>query len=884
VSSPLLETKFHVPRRRQGLVTRPRLIERFGRGGESPLTLVSAPAGFGKTTLLTEWLTAGDEGRATAWLSLDKRDNDPALFWTYLISALERALPGVGAGALAVLQSAPSPIEPVLATLLNELDAVADEVVLVLDDYHLIERPDIQEGMAFLLDHLPPQVHLVIAGRADPALPLARLRARGELVEIRAADLRFTPDEAAAYLNEAMSLDLTAEDIDALETRTEGWIAALQLAALSMQDRDDVAGFIAGFAGDDRFVVDYLVGEVLARQPDDVRTFLLQTSVLSGLTGSLCDAVTGQDGGGARLESLERANLFLVPLDDRRRWYRYHHLFADVLRTHLLDEAPELVPELHRRAGDWCEAHDDRAEAIRHAMAAGDTERAATLVELAAPELQRNRQDATVRGLLEALPAEVFANRPVLAMHDIGARMVTGDVAGVEDRLDEVERRLDEPSPEMVVVDEDEFARLPAHIAMYRAALALLHGDREGTIAHARRSVDLRAADDHMGRAAAAALAGLAHWSGGDLEAAADGYAEAVAGMEAAGNLADVLGCSLGLADMRTAQGRLREALSTLDHGLQMATDPGGPTLRGTVDMHVAMAEVLYERNDLDAVRRHLDAAKKLGEHAGLPQSPYRWRAAMARLAQLEGDDDGALELLDEAEQRFNTDYSPAVRPVPAMKARLRLSRGDVEEARRWAIDRQLGPDDELSYLQEYEHITLARVLLAEGSLDEATQLLERLLEAAEAGGRIGSIIEVLVLLALAQHARGDAAEALASLERALALAEPEGYVRVFLHEGPEVLTLLEVAAQQGSDPARRLLAQAGQAQPSSAQPGLVDPLSDRELEVLRLLRSELTGPEIADQLFVSLNTMRTHTKRIYTKLGVNSRRAAVRRADELGL
>ena len=469
----------------------------------------------------------------------------------------------------------------------------------MLDDYHVIERPHIQEGMAFLIDHLPPQVHLVVAGRADPALPLARLRARGELVEIRAADLRFTPDEAAAYLNEAMGLDLTAEDINTLETRTEGWIAALQLAALSMQDRDDVAGFIAGFAGDDRFVVDYLVGEVLQRQPDDVRTFLLQTSVLSGLTGSLCDAVTGQDGGEARLEALERANLFLVPLDDQRRWYRYHHLFADVLRAHLLDEAPDLVPELHRRASDWCEAHDDRAEAIRHAMAAGDTERAATLVELAAPELQRNRQDATVRGLLEALPAEVFANRPVLTMHYIGARMVTGDVTGVEERLDEVERWLDAPSPDLVVVDDEELARLPAHIAMYRAGLALLHGDREGTIAHARRSVGLRRDDDHMGRAAAAALAGLADWSDGDLAAAADGYAEAVAGMEAAGNLADVLGCSLGLADMQTAQGRLRDARSTLEHGLQVASNPGGPTLRGTVDMHVALAEVHYERDSL---------------------------------------------------------------------------------------------------------------------------------------------------------------------------------------------------------------------------------------------------------------------------------------------
>jgi LuxR family maltose regulon positive regulatory protein len=461
---------------------------------------------------------------------------------------------------------------------------------------------------------------------------------------------------------------------------------------------------------------------------------------------------------------------------------------------------------------------------------------------------------------------------------------VTGDITGVEEQLQQAERCLDSPSAEMVVADEEELARLPAHIAMYRAGLALLHGDREATIVHARRSVDLRAADDHMGRAAAAALAGLAHWGGGDLDAAAAGYAEAIAGMEAAGNLADVLGCSLTLADIRSAQGRLREARSTLEHGLRVAADPEGPTRRGTVDMHVGLAEVLYEGNDLDAVRRHLDTADELGEHAGLPQSPYRRRVVMARLRQAEGDLASALDLLEEAEQRFETDYSPAVRPVSATKARLRVARGEVDAARRWARERELTADDDLSYLREYEHITLARALLADGDVDEATALLARLLTAAEEGGRTGSLIEILVLLALAQQAQGQEVDARASLERALALAVPEGYVRVFLDEGPALVAPLEAAAQPGNDHARRLLAEAGPMRPTTAQAGLVDPLSDRELEVLRLLRSELSGPEIAGQLFVSLNTMRTHTKSIYTKLGVNSRRAAVRRADELGL
>lgn len=392
IADPLLETKLYVPRLRRGLVARPRLIERMGRGAESKLTLLSAPAGFGKTTLLTEWLAAAPAGeRSVAWLSLDQADNQPVSFWTYLVAALQAAAPGVGARALSLLQRPqPPPIETILATVLNELNAVPNDVVLVLDDYHVIDAHDIQDGMAFLLEHLPPQIHLVITTRADPALPLARLRARGELVEIRAADLRFTPDEAAAYLNEVMGLGLAAGDVAALEGRTEGWIAALQLAALSMQGRDDVAGFIAGFAGDDRYIVDYLVEEVLHRQPEHVRSFLLETSILAHMTGPLCDAVTRQDGGKATLEALDRRNLFLVPLDDRRQWYRYHQLFADVLRARLLDEQPGRVPELHRRACEWYEEHGDRSEAIRHAMAGGDVARAADLVELAWPATGQN--------------------------------------------------------------------------------------------------------------------------------------------------------------------------------------------------------------------------------------------------------------------------------------------------------------------------------------------------------------------------------------------------------------------------------------------------------------------------------------------------------------
>lgn len=898
VSSPLLETKFHVPRRRRTLVVRSRLSERLS-GAEGALVLVSAPAGFGKTTLLTEWLGATPiDGPAVAWLSLDQRDNEPALFWTYVVTALERAAPTVGAGALSLLSSGQSPMEAVLPTLLNELQAVAKEVVLVLDDYHLIEAHDVHDGMAYLLEHAPQQLHVVIASRSDPPLPLARLRARGELVEMRAADLRFTPGEARTYLNDVMGLQVETQDVAALEGRTEGWIAALQLAALSMQGRDDVGGFIARFAGDDRYIVDYLVGEVLQRQPDSVRSFLLQTSILSRLSGALCDAVTGQDGGAARLEALDRANLFLVPLDDRRHWYRYHHLFGDMLRARLLDEQPKLVHELHRRASGWYEQEGERLEAIRHAMAGEDFERAADLIELALPAMQQSRQEATLRRWLEALPEELFATRPVLSAGYVGALMSTGELHGVEERLRDAERWLatttdGAPPGAMVVVDEAMFRRLPASIAMYRAALARLHGDVPETMAQARRALDLVGADDHLERGGAASLLGLAYWTYGDLDAAHRWYGDGMANLEKGGYHADLVAGAVTLADIRIAQGRLREAMTIYERGLQR-TNEHAPPLRGAADMHVGMSVLFRERNDLDAATRHLLVSRELGEHAGFSQNPHRWRVAMARVREAEGDLAAAVELLDDAERLYNGDFSPDVRPIAALRARVLLAQGDIGGALAWARERDLAVGDDLSYGREFEHVTLCRVLIARHRADrqasflhDAARLLERLLAAADDGERTGSLVEILVLRALAHQAHGDIPAALASLEQALALAAPEEYVRTFLDEGAPMTTLLRAVGQRGAARpyARHLLASAGESVGGAPAPGaLVEPLTGRELTVLRLLRTDLSGPDIARELMVSLNTMRTHTKNIYTKLGVGDRRAAVRRAEELGL
>jgi LuxR family maltose regulon positive regulatory protein len=896
---PLLETKYRAPRRRSNAVGRPRLDSRMTGPDAPTLTLVSAPAGFGKTTVITEWLArATTAGHITAWLSLDPRDNDPTLFWSYLTASLGSA-GAIGADAPALLQVPQTPIDAVVTTVVNELNQLERDVVVVLDDYHVIESAQVQQSVLLLLEHLPPRVRLVVATRSDPPWPLGQWRARGDLVEIRAVDLRFTADEASDYLADAMGLAISADDVAALEGRTEGWIAALQLAALSMQGRDDIAGFIEEFTGDDRYIVDYLVEEVLQRQSPDDREFLLRTSVLDRLSGSLCDAVTGATGSKARLDALDRANLFLVALDDRRHWYRYHHLFADVLRARLLDERPDDVALLHRRASAWFDQHGERSEAIRHAIAAADFERAAELVELTVPLMRQTRQEATLRGWLDALPDELLVSRPVLRLALAGAWMASGQLERAAALLDEIEQSIAADTgtggPTRLVVDDElEFRRLPAQVALYRAAMALVAGDLDATTSQAQRALEVVDGDDHLGRGAATALIGLARWTAGDLEGAQRLYADAIASLEAAGHLSDALGCRLTLSDIQTARGRLGEAMSTVEVGL--AATEGRGTVRGTADMHVAIADLLRERNDLDGALHHLEAGRALGDAMGLPRYPHRWNLAMSGVRRAQGDLDTALGLVATAARLYNGDYSPDVRPVAAVEARLRIAAGDPTSARRWVVDHGITTDDELTYLREFEHLTLARALLVRAATSsssdgggELSRFLERLLADAEQGGRAGSAIEVLALQALHAHAMGDLDTALARLETALERAEPEGFVRVFLDEGAPMTALLRTAAARGarSERARALLAAADRVEPPGGprtQTGLVDPLSARELEVLRLLRTDLTGPEIARELLVSLNTMRTHTKAIYLKLGVNSRRAAVSRADQLGL
>ncbi|ACV76844.1 ATP-dependent transcriptional regulator, MalT- like, LuxR family [Nakamurella multipartita DSM 44233] len=992
--SPILHTKLYAARVRGRTVPRPRLTEHltdFLSGGR--LLLISAPAGFGKTTTLAQWVQTLSADAATgdrtgtgpapgqdtgsrgpgdpavaqttnppavvAWLSLDPADNEPGRFCAYVLTAFQHASPGLGADQLHRLeQQAPATTAadatPMIAELLNDIADLPHDVVLVLEDYHLVESPDVHDQLAYLLEHAPPQLHVAVSTRVDPPLPLARMRVRGELTEIRAADLRFTAAEADTYLNGLMQLGLTQPQVTALGSRAEGWIAALQLAALSMQGRDDVAAFIADFTGDDRYIVDYLAEEVLARQPEQTRRFLLHTAVLDRLTGALCDALTGRDDGRRTLEQLERANMFLVALDNQRRWYRYHHLFADVLRARLLDQQPTLIPQLHLAASRWYADDQQPEDAIRHALAGSHMDLAADLIEQAIEQSLRERTEATMRGWLKQLPPDVVAARPALGIALAGATLATGETAGVAQLLNQAEQRLNAPGD----AHADTTGRLPGWVEVYRSGLAQAQHDTRGTLTHARLALQRLDAGDSTGRAAASALVGLASWATGNLQGAHEAYTAAQSAFKATGYLTDVLGCAVVLADIRKTQGRLQSALDTHLEALQYVTtklhaaeptqtpprqgpaDTGAAELtglRGIVDTYIGIADIHRERGNPTEATRLLRLAESAGESAGLPQAQYRRHVVQAQIARADGDLETADQLLQNAQRLYVADFHPDVIPVAATRARLWVAQGRLDGVFAWARGRALALSDEPAFTTEYEHLTLVRAHLAHLSADLSAHLrhhhaadghpagdpnrapgvdqvlgfLDRLLTHAEAGGRTGTVIDALIqraiALRLAAGSRGNRPgqgtdESLRTFHRALDLAEPQGYARTFLDEGSVVTDLLRDALRAGlnSEYVTALLNQqphsttpdlTGTVAPTDAGPQtdrrmevVVERLSQRELDVLRLLATDLSGPDIARHLVVSLNTIRTHTKNLYAKLGVTNRRAAVRRAEELHL
>lgn len=882
MATPVLSTKLFVPPQRPQSVPRSRLIDRLsdGRAAGRKLTLISAPAGFGKTTVVSEWVAdvkVREPDVRVAWVSLDEGDNDPSRFLSYLLAALERP-------------PAPAASSPksILTELINEIDQAPSSTILILDDFQTIEGATVRDVVSYLLEHQPSRLHVVIASRSDPLLPLARLRGRGELAELRAADMRFTADEAATFLNQMMGLGLSAVDIDALESRTEGWIAGLQLAALSMREHSEATAFIEAFTGSNRFVIDYLGEEVLQHQPDPVRSFLLRTALLERMCASLCDALTGRTDSGEMLNALERDNLFLVPLDDERRWYRYHHLFADVLRARSLRQDPDRVDDLRRLASTWHEVHDLPEEAIAYALSAGDFLRAAHLIERALPDMRRRRENNTLIAWLKLLPDDTTRRMPVLRAFSAWSMLVARNLDGADRRFSEVEESLKSDDGHDSLAGE-ELTKLPATIAAYRAAIAQARGDIDATETHARRALALSPQDDHLSRGSAGGLLGLAFWAKGDLESAVPTFRDAMASLEVAGYLTDAISGTVVMMDMLTVQGRRLAAGDAYERAVSLAAAAGEGRM---IDLQPGRSEVSREENDLESATSILEAVPTPGAHAGVPENRHRWYVAMSRVKEAEGDLAAATVLLDQAERLFLPGYFPDARSISAMRTRIWIKQNRLADASAWAAENALSPDDDPSYMREFHHITLARLLIARyrshqeaADIADATHLLDKLLDAADAAGRGGSVNEILVLQSLALAAQGRLLDAMAPLRKVLLLAEPEGYVRLFTDEGSPMAALLDEAGRRAILPqyVRRLRRSFA---PSALAPGETAgaSLSTRELAVLKMLATELTGPQIALELLVSLNTLRTHTRHIFEKLAVTTRPAAVRRAREQGL
>ena len=900
----LVATKFYVPR--AGFVPRPRLLARMARGIGGGLTVVSTPAGFGKTTLLADWVRRSRQ--PAAWLSLDAGDNDPARFWRYVGAALERVRPGIGAPVAALLRGPQHPPPEAMATaVINELAALpADgEVTLVLDDYHLIEASPVHESVAFLLDRLPPGLRLVVASRTDPPLQLARLRGHGQLAELRAADLRFSLEETAAFLREATGLDLAAASVATLQDRTEGWAAGLQLAALSLRGRPDPAGFVATFAGTHRHVLDYLTAEVLARQPEQVVGFLLETSVLDRLCGPLCDAVAGRTGSQERLEALERANLFVVPLDEVRCWWRYHHLFADLLRARLARERPARVPELHRAAAAWHEEHGFADDAVRHAVAAGDVGQAARLVERHVEMLLRRSEGATLGRWLSALPATTVRARARLCLAQAVSAVAGSRVAEVEPLLADAERALaaggDEPHEPSVGRALSVLANVPASIAFLRADLARLRGDAERAVGWDRQALEHLGEGDWLLRSHVAWNLAAADWLRGRLAPAEHALAEVVAERQRAGEGYLAVRVSYDLSQVQRARGCLGAALRTCHRALEIASE-AGQQLPSAGMAHAGLAEVLYERDELAAAREHATRGVALSRQLAFTQPLASGLAVLARIRRAQGDMTGALDAISQAERvELGPEVVAMLNPVPVWRARLLLARGEVAAAARWADERGLRTDDEPGYPREGEYLVLARVLLAQHAPGQALQLLDRLHAQAAAQGRAGSVIEVAALQALAHAADGDQDAALAALAEAVAAAGPEGYARVFADEGPPMARLLSrlAAAQRsgrialpGTVPPGYLDGLSRAFKPGAAlalprtTPGAAEAagLSDRELQVLERLAEGKSNQQIAGELVVVPDTVKKHVAHILAKLAAANRTQAVARARALGL
>jgi LuxR family maltose regulon positive regulatory protein len=878
--TPILATKLYIPPPRSKVVLRPNLIERMNEGLHRKLTLISASAGFGKTTLISEW--AADCKRPVAWLSVDKGDNDPTCFLTYLVAALQTVAPKIGTGVLGALQSPQPPsIESILIALLNEIATIPDNFILVLDDYHIIDSKPVDNALTFLIEHIPPQMHLVIATREDPDLPLARLRARGQLTELRTTDLRFTPAEASEFLNRVMGLNLSAEDIAALENRTEGWIAGLQLASLSMQGHKDASSFIKSFTGSHHFVLDYLLEEVLHQQPENVQTFLLRTSILDRICGPLCDAVFGSPSasGQETLEYLERANLFIVPLDDERRWYRYHHLFVDLLRQRLPhsgvsspgDEGNS-VAELHKRASAWYEDNGLDIEAFQHAAAVNDVERADGLIDT-----KGLSQHFSTRGLildwLASLPTTVLDTRPSLWVRYASVILGGGQTTGVEEKLQAAEAALQDAEI------DDKTRDLIGRIAADRATLALTRYQPEAMITQGRRALEYLRPDNLTSRFTANWNMAFAYRLRGERDAAGRAFADALSIAQASGNSRNISLATMCLGEIQELENKLYTAAENYRRALQLLGDQPPPSAS---EAHLGLARIFYEWNDLEAAEQHGQKSLQLARQYDKKIDRFIFgEVFLAQLKLARGDVSGAAAMLVETEQSVRqNNFVHRMLEVAAAQVLTLLHQGNLAAA---------------AYLAQTQDLPISRVrvLLAQGDPSAALAVLEPLRRQMEAKVWADERLKAMILQAVALHALGEKDQAVQLLGEALALAEPGGFIRSFVDEGTPMAHLLSEAAAHGIMPnyvGKLLAAFEAEKQKSEDKSYLPiaipisEPLSQRELEVLHFIAQGLTNREISKRLFLALDTVKGHNRIIFGKLQVQRRTEAVARARELGL
>ena len=866
------------------MVLRPRLIKRINDTLHRRLTLISAPAGFGKSTLVSAWIANCEQ--PVAWLSLDEGDNDPARFLSYLISALQTISPNLGAGMLAVLQSPqPPPIESILTGLLNEITAIPKDFILVLDDYHAIDAKPIDYALTFLIEHQPPHMHLIIATRQDPNLPLARLRARDQLTELRVTDLRFTPAEAADFLNQVMGLNLSAEDITALETRTEGWIAGLQLAAISIQGQQDVSRFIQSFTGSHHFVMDYLVEEVLRQQSESVQTFLLNTSIIDRLCGSLCDAILldpaihGQD----TLEYLERANLFTIPLDDARIWYRYHHLFTDLLRQRLKQniasstaDLKSRVNELHIRASQWYEDNDLVIEAFHHAVAANDIERAEHLIEGKGIPLHLRGAVAAVLDWLGSLPTSVLDSRPSLWWRYASLLLVNGQTTGVAEKLDAAEAAI---ASTLQGAEPDEKTRnLIGLIATARGVLALTRYQVETMLTQSHRALEYLSPENLTSHATANWTLGYAYLFSGDRAAARRALMEAISLSQAAKDIFTTILATIALGNVQEVDNHLHQALETYQRGLQLA---GEQPLQIIYEAHLGLARIFFEWNDLDSAQQHAEQSLQWArQYETVIDRFVSCEVFLARLKLAQGDVTGAATMLSQAEQSARQrNFVLRIPEVAAAQVLTLLRQGNQSAAAQLVQTHQLP-------------LSQARVYLAQGDAASALAVLKQLRHQAEEKSWADEQLKVMVLEVVALDAHGEKDKAVELLRHALTLAEPGGFVRIFLDEGlpmAQLLKRMSAAREAGrQDYIHKLLAAIEPAKnvlpATSNLPSFIEPLSQRELEVLRLIAQGLSNREISERLFLALSTVKGHTRIIFDKLQVQRRTEAVARAREFGL